>query len=349
MAFPVRATPWVGVTAQLTTIATGADYTGSVSVYIKQDGGALVLGTVGGGVCSSDGRGGYSYNPAAAETDGNLITFQFVGSGAFTVEKQIGTLTAQQAAALSSTTGATSMTVRQMITRALRRINVVSENETPSGDTMSDAFQLFNDWIDNVCGNERLTMFAVARTTWNLVPNQVSYSVGVGGNINILRPQFINQVNWINANLAIPFEQQLTLLTEDAYANLALKTLTSFYPFYAYYSPTFVGALGTLTIWPIVTGTNLQGAIYYPQQVNRFTTLDDTIALPPGYNRFMRENLAVELFPEFREGQQMDQFLLQGASESKANIKRINNRLSDLESDPWLMWGRSRYSIYTGP
>jgi hypothetical protein len=57
----------------------------------------------------------------------------------------------------------------------------------------------------------------------------------------------------------------------------------------------------------------------------------------------------VELFPEFREGQQMDPFLMQGASEAKANIKRMNNRLMDLQSDPQLMFGNRRYSIITGP
>ena len=104
-----------------------------------------------------------------------------------------------------------------------------------------------------------------------------------------------------------------------------------------------------LKLWPTPTATGLQGAIYYPEQINRFNTVDDTIALPPGYNRFMRDNLAVELFPEFREGQQMDQMLMMSAVESKANIKRINYRLSDMSCDPELLWGRSAYSIYTGP
>lgn len=349
MAFPIRATAWTGVTAQLTTISTGADYAGSVTVYVKQDGGTLTLGTVNGGVCSSDGRGGYSYNPSASETDGELLTFQFVGSGAFTVEKQIGTLTPQQAAALASTTGGTSITVRNLIKAAMRRINVIQENEDPSGDSLSDAFERFNDWVDSVCGNERLTMYTVTRTTWNLVPNQAVYTVGLGGDVNIVRPQFINQVNWINANISVPFELQLTLLTEDAEASLPLKSLTSTYPFYAYYNPTFTGALGSLKLWPNATGTGLQGALYYPQQVNRFNTVNDTIALPPGYNRFMRDNLAIELFPEFREGQQMDTGLMQSASEAKANLKRINNRLMDLQTDPILLWGRSAWSIYTGP
>lgn len=349
MAFPIRGTAWTGVTAQLTVIATGADFAGGVTVYIKRDGGAFALGTVGGGVCSSDGRGGYNYNPSAAETDGELLTFQFVGSGAFTVEKQIGTLTEQQSAALAATTGGTSITVRNLIKAALRRINVIQENEDPSGDSLSDSFERFNDWVDSVCGNERLTIYTVTRTTWTLVPSQSVYTIGLGGDVNIVRPQFINQVNWINANLSVPFEQQLTLLTEDAEASLALKSLTSTYPFYAYYNPTYTGALGSLTLWPTVTGTGLQGALYYPQQVNRFNTVNDTIALPPGYNRFMRDSLAIELFPEFREGQQMDPLLMQSASEAKANLKRINNRLMDLQTDPQLLFGARRYNIYTGP
>jgi|SRR5215831_2419697 len=350
MAFPVRGTAWTGVTGQLITIATGADYAGTVTVYIKRDGGAFAQGTVNGGICTPDGRGGYNYNPTAAETDGQLLTFQFAGIGAFTIEKQIGTLTPQEAAALAATTGGTSTTVRHMIRAALRRINVIQDNEDPNGNILSDAFERFNDWVDNVCGNERLTIFTVTRTTWNLT-TQSLYTVGLGGDVNIVRPTFINQVNWINTNLAYPYEQQLTLLTDDAYASLALKTQQAFYPYYAYYNPTYVGALGSLTIWPAVTGTGLQGAIYYPQQINRFNTVDDTIALPPGYNRFIRDNLAVELFPEFREGQEMDKFLMQSAMEAKANIKRTNTRLSDLSSEPqaFVQGSRTRYNIYVGP
>jgi hypothetical protein len=345
----IRAASGQVIGAQMVNATTGAAFAGTVTVYVTGDGGTQTIGAVGSGICTAEGNGYYTYRPTAAETDYILIAFTFIGNGAVPATIQVATVTEAQTVASANTTGGTSITVRNLIKAAMRRINVIQENEDPSGDSLSDAFDRFNDWVDSICGNERLSIYTVTRTTWNLVPSQATYTIGLGGDVNIVRPQFINQINWINANLSVPFEQQLTLLTEDAEASLALKSLTSTYPFYAYYNPTYTGALGSLTIWPTVTGTGLQGALYYPQQVNRFSSVNDTIALPPGYNRFMREGLALELFPEFREGQQMDPYLMQSASEAKANIKRMNNRLMDLQSDPQLMFGSRRYSIYTGP
>ena len=63
----------------------------------------------------------------------------------------------------------------------------------------------------------------------------------------------------------------------------------------------------------------------------------------------MREGLAMELFPEFREGQPLDPILEKSAGEAKANVKRINNRLMDLQTDPQLLFGARSYNIYTGP
>jgi hypothetical protein len=345
----IRAAAGQVIGAQMVNATTGAAFAGTVTVYITGDGETQAIGSVGSGLCTAEGNGYYTYRPTASETDYVLIAFTFIGNGAVPATIQVATVTESQTAASVSTTGGTSTTVRNMIKAALRRINVIQENEDPSGDSLSDAFERFNDWVDSVCGNERMSIYTVTRTTWTLVPSQSLYTIGLGGDVNIVRPQFINQVNWINANLSVPFEQQLTLLTEDAEASLALKSLTSTYPLYAYYNPTYVGALGSLTMWPTVTGTGLQGALYAPTQVNRFNSINDTIALPPGYNRFIRDNVAVELFPEFREGQQMDPELAKSASDAKANIKRINNRLMDLQTDPQLMFGARRYNIYTGP
>ncbi len=58
---------------QLIDALTGAAFTGSVSVYITKDAGVQALGTVGGGICTAEGNGYYSYRPSADETNGQLI------------------------------------------------------------------------------------------------------------------------------------------------------------------------------------------------------------------------------------------------------------------------------------
>ena len=91
-----------------------------------------------------------------------------------------------------------------------------------------------------------------------------------------------------------------------------------------------------------------QGVIYTPVPVEEFTSLSATISLPPGYRRFLRTGLAKELASAFDSPLTAD--LQQAAMESKADIKRANQRLSDLSSGvAGLLFGGSgpHYNIYS--
>jgi hypothetical protein len=90
------------VGAQMTNATTGADFTGTVTVYVTGDGGTQAIGSVGSGVCTHEGNGYHTYAPSAAETNYALAAFTFIGSGAITVTKEYPTLTAGQSAALST-------------------------------------------------------------------------------------------------------------------------------------------------------------------------------------------------------------------------------------------------------
>jgi hypothetical protein len=60
-----------------------------VLVYVTKDGGAMALGSVGGGGATHEGHGYYSYAPAQAETNANHVAFTFVGAGAIPVTVQV--------------------------------------------------------------------------------------------------------------------------------------------------------------------------------------------------------------------------------------------------------------------
>lgn len=73
----------VGV--QMTTIADGSPFTGSVTVYVTGDAGTQAAGSVGSGACTHEGKGYHTYAPAQAETNYDLVAFTFEGTGAATV------------------------------------------------------------------------------------------------------------------------------------------------------------------------------------------------------------------------------------------------------------------------
>lgn len=233
------------------------------------------------------------------------------------------------------------MTTRDLINASLKRIGVLDSNETATAADMADGLQRLNDLIDG-WATERLTIYKSSRTTWPLVANQADYTIGPTGDCAMVRPVFIDDLNFIDTSMDPDLEMNLSALTVDAWSNIPQKALTSTYPTSYYYNPTFPNA--TVTFWMIPTSSTLLGVIYTPTAVTELS-LNDTISLPPGYRRFLRDNLAVEFSPEFDV--QPSQALMMSAIESKANIKRANIRFYDLYVDPAVRPRQGRYNIYS--
>ena len=75
--------------AQMITAADGTVFTGATTIYITGDGGTQAIGTVGSGVCTSEGNGFHTYLPSQAETNYAHIGLTFTGSGAIPVTLQV--------------------------------------------------------------------------------------------------------------------------------------------------------------------------------------------------------------------------------------------------------------------
>ena len=75
--------------AQLVSATDGAAFTSTVTIYVTKDAGTQAIGTVGSGVCTHEGNGYHTYAPSQAETNGDLIAFTFIGTGAVPVTVQV--------------------------------------------------------------------------------------------------------------------------------------------------------------------------------------------------------------------------------------------------------------------
>ena len=78
--------------AQLTSATDGSAFTGTVTVYVTIDAGTQTIGSVGSGICTHEGNGYHTYAPSQAETNGNLVAFTFIGSGAIATTVQVYTV-----------------------------------------------------------------------------------------------------------------------------------------------------------------------------------------------------------------------------------------------------------------
>lgn len=254
-----------------------------------------------------------------------------------------------QATASQPTPDATTISVADLVSTALRRMRVLAVGDVLSPEMLATGHARLNELIDSL-GIEPLTCYTRARTTWTLTSTKgtptAPYTVGPSGDVNIARPIWIEALNYIDTSLTNPIERSLTLLTEQAYNTIPQKTLTSPLPHAAYYEPTY--PTGSLYLWMIPTQAALQGVLYAMTALPKYGATADVIALPPGYQRMLRDQLVMELWPEYRDEDLPGRFVM-AARESKMFVKAANLRMTDLRVDPAVLpHGASRYDIYSG-
>jgi hypothetical protein len=236
-------------------------------------------------------------------------------------------------------------TIGDKITDALQDLGVVAAGDTPSNEDSALALSRVNDWIDSL-GTDGPALYTVARTTWTITANDGSYTVGAGADVNVARPVSPNgiTVRLIDTSADPDLEMSLgELLTEAEYAGIPQKALTSPYPQRAHYNPTHPS--GTLTFWPVPTSSTLLGVLYARTPISEFASLATTFSLPPGYRRWFRAQLAIEIAPAFDATP--SEAILLAARESQSGVKRSNTRRYDLVVDT--IGQRAQYDINAGP
>jgi hypothetical protein len=237
-------------------------------------------------------------------------------------------------------------TALDLITAALEDLAVLADGDVPTAGQGSHALDALNALIDQWAA-EKLTVPAVTLTTATLTANQASFTVGAGGNINIARPVYLEQVNFIDTATTPDTEFTLPpLLTEQAWAGIVQKALTSTLPQLAYYSPTY--PLGTLYPWPIPTQANLLWAIYHWAALAELAAITTVFSLPPAYERMIVKNLAVELAPSY--SLDANPVLIRQAGHSMDVVKRANFRMTDMSFPSEALIGHGGgWDIRTGP
>lgn len=206
---------------------------------------------------------------------------------------------------------------------------MIAEGQTPSANTTNDALTSLNDLLDS-WSNESLITFPILREQLSFASagaKQV-YTWGTGGDLNSARPMRI-QTAAIQLNSSSPsVELPMDILNEDQYAAVILKGTTSSFPLCVYIDDAY--PTRSINVWPVPTDTT-NNLILYSQKPLVSAALSTPLSLPPGYQRALRFNLAIELGPEF--GRPVPQEVIALAEQSKAAIKRNNKKPAYLQVD----------------
>lgn len=131
------------------------------------------------------------------------------------------------------------------------------------------------------------------------------------------RPLRVNSAFVRVSNLDYP----VGVLSYEDYKLIGLKALNGPWPKAIYYQPS--EQLGTFTVWPNPSSGEMH--VYCDTVLNSFTSINDDIQLPQGYNLAMRFGLAELLLPEYGKASSNSvQVIMKYAADGRAAIKRTN-------------------------
>lgn len=191
-------------------------------------------------------------------------------------------------------TGLTVTTPNDVILLALTDAGVIGQGQTASGQDIADSFNRCNMMLAQWQRKRWLVYHLVDQAFTST--GAVSYTVGVGGNFNVLRPDrveaaYFRQILTSSVPNQVDYPLELIEARED-YSRIMLKTLQTF-PQYLFYDAAF--PLGSVYPWPVIPATIYELHILLKAELGQFTSLTQTINLPPEYFACILHNLTARL------------------------------------------------------
>lgn len=188
------------------------------------------------------------------------------------------------------------LTRDQIVNAAFRKLDVISDGQTPTATQLSAAYEALNNIIFTLYA-QGMPVWAMSTYSFTPVINQIAYPVGTGAQINIVAPLKITQA-WSRDNLSntdIP----MNIYTQYNYNLLSTKTNQG-YPVHLWYQP--LNQAGTITIWPApdsYTATNRSIFFVYQRPFAQFDSSTDTPDFPQVWLEPLIYSLAHRLCPEY--------------------------------------------------
>lgn len=222
-------------------------------------------------------------------------------------------------------------TALDLIKGAMRLIGAIESGETPSSEESSDGLSALNAMLD-AWSVERLMVYQILQEPFSLSAGTASYTIGSGGTWNTARPVRIDSAFIRDSDgLDYPIE----IITKDRYDAIADKTTQS-RPEWLYYYTAY--PLGTI-YWYSVPDATYTAYLNSWKQLQSFAGLATDLALPPGYERAIKYNLALEIAPEYNR--MPSAVVVEVANESKAALKSANAPVVEMKCDVMLVAKRS--------
>lgn len=204
-------------------------------------------------------------------------------------------------------------TARELIKRALRKINAYDREGEPTAAEMSDSLEELNSLLGMWLAKS-LTVLTTSQESFSLVSGTGSYSIGSGQTFDTTRPVKVNNAFVRSGDT----DYQLDIVSDEVYREIDLKS-TGGLPYLLNYHATF--PYGTINVY-YVPSANYTIYLDLVKQLSDISDLDETFNLPKEYSDPIVYNLAVRLAPEF--GALLPQYVADLAIDSLSQLKSLN-------------------------
>lgn len=218
--------------------------------------------------------------------------------------------------------------------RAVRLLGQLASGKTLGTNELNEALEALNAMAD-AWKIEGLMIYALQEESLTLTSGVASKTIGPSGSLITTRPVDIEQA-WVvdSSSITHPVER----MEEVDYAAISLKTQSGDYPSRYLYRGTMPDA--TVVLHPVPNQT-ITMKLLTRVLFGAFTS-GGTVSLPPGYEKAIAYNLALELAPEYETQASEDVVMIARASKGviKAHNIRPVRASSGLEG-----FGRTGYDV----
>lgn len=193
---------------------------------------------------------------------------------------------------------------------------------SPSQST--EGLAVLNSMLDK-WQTQRLFCYVISRIVVPIVPNQVSYTIGINGDIAINRPEKLWGAGYVFTDVDPEVEVPLEVYNDQQWKANTIKSFTAPIPYAIYYKAGFdAQGNGLIFLWPIPqNNANFTLYVWDNTVLNNVPLLTTSLMFPPGYQSAIEYNLAVEIAARFPRAKMRAEVPML-AREAKAWVKNVN-------------------------
>ena len=225
-------------------------------------------------------------------------------------------------------------TVLDLITLSLKKARVLGTGDILSDEDAQTSLDTFNLMLDS-WSLDKLFVYVETLYPFTLT-GAGSYTVGIGGDLNIDRPsKLVSAYAQING---VSYPMQI-LDNGEQYDNIRLKGLSQAWPACVWYQQSY--PLGTLFFYPLGAS---QCYLRFTTPLQQFPALNTPIALPAGYKKAIVDAGAVELAQA--NNTEISPLVVQSAANAIARLKRQNSQPATRSVDATALSSRVGWNQY---